>query len=144
MNTPKIFTLLCIGIAGSLVFWPMLNALLGIVLFVYWAIFMRKKFSSVRWKWILLFASLYMMVIIGYFYSANQDEALFKLQQKSALAMFPLVLGTAAGINKESCHAILLSFAWFTVLGCLFCFGYGTMHYINTGSTDMMHGYGMV
>jgi len=144
MNNPKIFTILCIGIAGSLVFWPVLNAFLGIVLFVYWAIFMRKNFSAERWKWILIFVSLYLLVIIGSFYSANENEALFKLQQKSAIAMFPLVLGTAAGINKENCHAILLSFAWFTVAGCLFCFGYGTVHFITTGSTEMMTGYGMV
>ncbi|HYE56618.1 MAG TPA: O-antigen ligase family protein [Chitinophagaceae bacterium] len=144
MNTPKILTLLGIGIAGSLVFWPVLNAFLGIVLFVAWLFFARKEFSAARLRWVLLFASLYLLVIVGYFYSANQGEALFKLQQKSALAMFPLVLGTAAGLNKNNAHAILLSFAWFTVLGCLFCLGYGTIHYISTGSTNMMHGYDMV
>jgi O-antigen ligase len=143
-NQEQVLTALSIGIAGSLVFWPLVTSFLSILLFVYWAVFARKSFTRPGVWLVLLFSSVYLLVIIGSFYSANTNEAMFKLQQKSALAMFPLVFGTAVALTSTAYHRILVSFAWFTMAGCLFCLGYGLMNLIQTGSAAKMYGYQMV
>lgn len=143
-NQEQVLTILSVGIAGSLVFWPLLTSVLSILLFVYWAIFAKKDFNKGRVKWILLFTSIYILAIIGSFYSRNTNEALFKLQQQSALALYPLVFGTAVAFTPAAYHRILTSFAWFTLAGCLFCLGYGLMNLALTGSPEMLYGYKMV
>ncbi|HEY0680623.1 MAG TPA: O-antigen ligase family protein [Chitinophagaceae bacterium] len=141
----QVLTALGIGICMSLIFLPILTSILSIVLFVYWSLFAQKDFSLNRRMWfVLLFCSLYLLVIIGSLYSANSDEAIFKLQQKSALALFPLVFGTAVAFTTMAYHRILLAFTWFTLAGCLFCLGFGIMHLIQTGSPNMLYGYEMV
>lgn len=143
-NQQQVLFLLGAAIGGSLVFLPLLTAWFSIFLFVYWALFATKDFSGRRMPMVLLFFSLYLLVIIGSFYSGNKEEVLFKLQQKSALGMFPLVFGTAAAFTSTVYHRILTAFAWFTLAGCLFCLGYGLTHLIQTGSAEMMYGYQMV
>jgi O-antigen ligase len=143
-NQEQVLTALSVGIAGSLVFWPLMTSVLSILLFVYWAVFATRRFNRPGWGLILLFSSLYLSVIIGSFYSANTDEAMFKLQQKSALTMFPLVFGTAVALTGVAYHRILILFAWFTLAGCLFCLGYGLVHLIQTGSPARLYGYQMV
>ncbi|MGB8191196.1 MAG: O-antigen ligase family protein [Chitinophagaceae bacterium] len=142
----QVFTALGAGITGSLVFLPLLTSFFSIFLFLYWAILATKKFSSNqnRLLLVLLFSSIYVLAIIGSFYSANTGEALFRLQQKTPLALFPLVFGTSVAMNKEVFHRIFISFVWFTLAGCLFCLGNGLMSYIQTGSTQMLHGYQMI
>lgn len=142
-NQQQVITALAIGIAGSLVFLPIATSILSITLFVYWAVFATKRWTSSKWL-VLLFAFMYVLVIIGSFYSANSGMAMFKLQQKSALAMFPIVFGTAAALTGAAYHRIFISFAWFTVAGCLFCLGYGLMHLVQTGSPESLYGYQMV
>jgi len=143
-NQEQVLTSLAIGIAGSQVFWPLLTSFLSIVLFVYWAILAKKDLHKQRLKWVLLFASLYILAIIGSFYSANTNEAMFRLQQKSALALYPLVFGTAVAFTSAAYHRILISFVWFTLAGCLFCLGFGLMNFILTGSPEKLYGYQMV
>lgn len=142
----QVFTVLGAGIAGSLVFWPLLTSFLSMLLFAYWALFATKRFSfdGYRMPLVLLFSSLYVLALVGYFYSANTEEALFRLQQKTALAMFPLVFGTATAFTKIAFDRIFLAFAWFTAAGCLFCLGNGLVVFLQTGSAEMLHGYNTV
>jgi O-antigen ligase len=142
----EVFSVLGAGIAGSLVFWPLLTSFFSILLFVYWALFATKDFSfnGYRLPLVLLFSSMYILVLIGFFYSANTDEALFRLQQKTALIMFPLVFGTATAFNRNVLDRIFIAFVWFTTAGCLFCLGNGLMTFIETGSAEMLHGYNIV
>ncbi|HYF31102.1 MAG TPA: O-antigen ligase family protein [Chitinophagaceae bacterium] len=141
-----VFTILGAVIAGSLVFWPLITSWFSIALFGYWLVAATKDFSAGNHKrsFIILFASLYVLAIIGTLYSANMDEALFKLQQKSAIAMFPLVFGTAVAVNAAVCHRIFLAFAWCTLAGCLICLGNGLIYFFQSGSAEMLHGYPMV
>ena len=143
-NQEQVITALSAGIAASLIFWPLITSFLSILLFVYWAIFATKRFNRPGWWLILLFSSLYLLVITGSFYSANSNVSMFKLQQKSALAMFPIVFGTAAALTGMAYHRILTLFAWFTLAGCFFCLGYGLMNFIQTGSPTRLYGYQMV
>jgi O-antigen ligase len=143
-NQQQVLTVIGIVIAGSLVFWPLATATFSIILFMYWAIFASKSFSREGSWLVLLFASLYLLAIIGSFYSANISATMFKLQQKSALALYPLVFGTAVALRGEAYHRILLSFAWFTLAGCLFCLGSGLVTLVQTGSAEWLYGYQMV
>lgn len=142
----QVFSVLGAGIAGSLVFWPLMTSFFSMLLFVYWALFATKNFSfnEYRLPLVLLFSSIYVLALIGFFYSSNRDEALFRLQQKTALAMFPLVFGTAAAFNKVVFDRIFVAFVWFTTAGCLFCLGNGLMTFIKTGDATMLHGYNTV
>ena len=83
----KIFTILGIAIAASLVFWPLLTSVASLALAAYWLFGATKKYpqDSDRRLFMVLFTSLYILALIGTLYSANKDEAFFKLQQKSAL-----------------------------------------------------------
>src|SRR5437764_10897471 len=86
-NHQAVYSFICIGITSSLIFWPLLNSIFCVLLFAYWLIIPAKKFSlnSVSIKRAILFAALYIPVIIGCFYSSDTGEAAFLLQQKSAL-----------------------------------------------------------
>lgn len=141
-----VFTVLGSLIAGSLVFWPLLTAVSSIVLFVYWLFVADKRFKMEKGRLalLILFVLMYLLAIIGTFYSANTDEAWFKLQQQSALALFPLVFATAVAVNTTVCHHIFLAFAWFTLAGCMACLGYGVFHFISSGSPESLHGYSLV
>jgi O-antigen ligase len=145
-NQERVLTVLGMGIAGSLVFWPVLNSILGITLFVYWLLVVKKEFSLKQQKGrlVVLFVLLYVLAMAGYLYSANTGEAWFKLQQQSALAMFPIVFGTSLTFTRNVQKNILFSFVWFTFAGCLFCLGNGLFHFVQTGSPNMLHGYSMV
>jgi hypothetical protein len=142
----NVFTVLGVIIAGSLVFWPLLTSIASIAMFAYWLTAATKTFSLDRRRltFLIVFMSLYALAIIGTFYSANKEEALFKLQQQSAIGMFPLVLATAVAVNASVCHRIFLGFAWLTLAGCVVCLGNGLIHLLQTGSAEMMHGYRMV
>ncbi len=143
----QVFNWLCIGLAGSLVFWPLLNSIFAILVFLFWIFFMKK-----RWDWknrdvqlVCLFIALYLLVLIGTSYSSNMKEAIFKIQQKSALLIFPIVFGCTASVQKSwSQKKILLWFSGFTILGCGVCWGNGLLYFFKTGNTDLLHGYGMV
>ena len=141
-----VFTIFGIVIAASLVFWPLLTSVASLLLFAYWLLGAKKNFSlsGDRLLFLVLFVSLYFLAIIGTFYSANTDEAFFKLQQKSALILFPVVFATAVAIDVKVCHRIMIAFAWLTMMGCLVCLGNGVYYFIANGSTAALHGYPMV
>ena len=142
----RIFTIFGVVIGGSLVFWPLLTSVASLALLAYWLFAATKNFSfgGHRWLLLFLFTSLYILALIGTLYSANKDEALFKLQQQSALLLFPVVFATSVAIDAVACHRIMLAFAWLTLAGCIICLGNGIFYFLSSGSTEMLHGYPMV
>ncbi|MBC7851710.1 MAG: O-antigen ligase family protein [Chitinophagaceae bacterium] len=141
----QVYEICCIGIAGSLIFWPLASSLLSIILSAWWFFLTWPKTSSPRTRWLVfLFSAFYILVLAGTFYSANRAEALFKVQQQSALFVFPLIFGFSRVITDSSFRRILKSFAVFTVLGCSTCLIYGAYAWMRTGSTTHLYGYEMV
>ncbi|MBC7903782.1 MAG: hypothetical protein H7Y27_10175, partial [Gemmatimonadaceae bacterium] len=142
----KVYTVLGVALAGSIIFWPLLNSILTITIFVYWLLFDKKQFdlSTTRTRWVLLFISLYLLVVGGYFYSTNTEEALFKLQQKLPLLIFPLIFGMGKGLAKETASRILYAFAIFTFIGAVICIVAGLITFFQTGVTVGLRGYDMV
>ena len=142
----SVYNIVCIGIAGSLVFWPLLSVLLIIFLTVYWLLFAKKIFNikEVRSKLVLLFCALYLPLIIGTLYSENMDGAITQLRIKLPFLILPVILGCTDILNKRIYHNIFRSFAVFTFAGCVYCLGAGFVNYIQSGSTEQLHGYPMV
>jgi O-antigen ligase len=144
-NHQAVYSFICIGITSSLIFWPLLNSIFCVLLFAYWLIIPAKKFSlnSFTLKRAILFAALYIPVIIGCFYSSDTGEAAFLLQQKSALLIFPIVFGSLP-INALLKNKILWTLIFSTTLGCIFGLVQGTDHFLLTGELNGLHGYSLV
>jgi hypothetical protein len=134
------------GIVISLLFWPLLNSICSLGLFLYWLFFSKKEFSlsAGKSRWIILFSMLYLLVITGTFYSGNMHEALFKLQQKSALLLFPVVMGTSSAITPAVFRRTLSALVWSTFLACLYCIIHGIYIFFRDGTTAQLSGYPMV
>jgi O-antigen ligase len=142
----SVYNIVCIGIAGSLVFWPLLCFVLIIFLSVYWLLFAKKTFNikEGRYKLVLLFCALYLPVIIGTLYSENLDGAITQLRIKIPFLVLPVIFGCTDILNKRIYNNIFRSFAVFTLAGCVYCMGAGFVNYIQNGSTEQLHGYPLV
>lgn len=141
-----VYEWLCIGIVVSLIFFPIGVSILGIGLFAFWLISTvpagRAKTSHPGL--VILFSSLYILVLIGILYSENLPNALFKAQQKSALAFFPLVLGYSQVLTAESARKIQVSFVLSALVACLYCLSIGLIQFFRTGSTNYLNGHPLV
>ena len=135
----KIFEWLCIGIVYTLLFWPAGNSGFIILLAVYWLFFQKKFFhlSSGRTKFMLLFASLYLISVVGLLYTSNVEDGLFRLQQKSAILFLPLVFGTIL-IAPKTYHIIRIHFVIATSLAALISLAYGLIQFFQTGNSAMV------
>jgi O-antigen ligase len=136
----------CIGIVVSLIFFPISVSILGIALFLFWLLMTvpAGRAKSSKPGLVILFSSLYILVLIGISYSQNLPYALFKAQQKSALAVFPLVLGYSRVLNAESVRKIQVSFVVSTLLACLYCLCIGLIHFFRTGEINLLNGHPLV
>ncbi len=141
-----IYSVLCMGIAISLVFWPLLNSLFCMALFAYWLFFTKKTLKpyKARRRWLVLFGSLYAGVVISVVYSANLHEAAVNLQQKSALLLFPLVFASSSALTSKVINRTSRAFTWATCIGSLTCLLFGVYYVFTTGSFHYLRGYDMV
>jgi O-antigen ligase len=142
----QILTILCIGIVVSLIYWPLLNSILAILTFAYWLFFLKKKFvlRSVRGSLVIIFTITYLLIAIGYFNSSNTEEALFRMQQKIPLLIFPVIFGTIKFDYAQFLRRILWSLSIATVSGCAVCLLYGLYAYLDTGNIKLLFGYELI
>jgi O-antigen ligase len=141
-----IYSILCSGIAAGLVFTKVYDTLFCIVLVAYWLFFVKKEFSTRRNKswFVILFCSLYLIMIVSAFYSGNSKAALFKLQQKSAILFFPLVFGLSSAVTPAVWKRTFSVFTWSAFIGCVYCILRGIYLFFKNGTTDQLHGYNIV
>ena len=90
---------------------------------------------------ILSFSVLYIFYLIGLLYSSNFDYALFDLEVKLSLLLFPLVFST---IDQSifTPRRIVYVFAVFIAgcfIGTLVCFGNAVYNFIQTNSVDYFY-----
>lgn len=116
----EIYTWLSVGIVYSLVFWPLLNSMCIIGLFVFWCLVSRKTlaFNQPQKLLLIVFLSLYLIGLIGMFYTENRNEGIFRLQQKLPLLLFPLMYGTTNVPDGKMRGKICLHFIIATTLAC--------------------------
>lgn len=145
-NAGKVYNAVCISLAASLVFWPLLSSILLIFLSAYWIVFVQKKIllSRTRYRLVLLFCLLYLPVIIGTFYSSDIKEAFTQLRIKVPLLAIPVIFGFSNVLNTRIYNNILRSFVGFTLLGCVVCIVAGFITFVESGSADHLHGYELV
>jgi O-antigen ligase len=145
-NEELIFSGFLIGIAVSLIFWTLLNSILCLAFLTYWLFFVKKKFvwGNLKSRWIILFSLLYIIVVMGSLYSANTEESIFKLQQKSAFLFFPLILGTSRVLSPKLLESTLNAFSLAVLTGCIFCYGLGVYYFFKTSQSQDLYGYNLV
>ncbi len=131
-----------IGIAITLTWWPLLNSIFCLVFFGIWLLFSAKKLiTKKKLLLILLFSSLYLLAILGLFYSENTQEAFISLQHKSPLLLFPVAFGLSSIYSKKTIEIILYAFSVAFALFCFYCIGKGLIILFSTGSYTYLTGY---
>lgn len=137
-----IYTALCIGIVYTLVFWTLLNSILCLTMAGFWLVFTSKKvaLSDRRKKLILLFASIYLLLLAGLLYTADMEEGLRLVQLKSAILLFPVIIGTTNILTPKTTRLILLHFLIATSIACVAGFVYGSIQYFKSGNPIMLTG----
>jgi O-antigen ligase len=145
-NEELIFSGFLVGIAVSLIFWTLLNSILCLSFLAYWLFFVKKEFAweDSKSRWIVLFSLLYLVVVIGSFYSANKEETIFKLQQKSAFLLFPVILGTSRALSPKLLESTLNAFSLAVLAGCVFCYGLSVFYFFRTSQIQDLYGYSLV
>lgn len=120
-------SILVIGIAWS----PFLISLSQAILLVNWILEgnFRYKFKILfHRKAVLIFLSVFILHIIGIFYSTRIDAALMDIKIKLPLFIFPLVIGSTKTLSyshlKIILHFFLATITISTILSVLALFGY--------------------
>src|SRR4051812_12963984 len=142
----RVFGFLFGSIAASLIFWPLLNSICCILTFIYWLVFVNKRFHAgeTRGRFMILCCLLYILALIGSLYSHNKAEAVFKLQQKIPLLIFPLIAATSTSVNARTVNKTLSIFTWSTLAGCMVSIIIGTYYYLLLPDVSYPYGYTLI
>ncbi len=130
-HEPTVYLIFCVGIVYSMFFWPLLNSISCISLGVYWLLFSGKSFpwKTKKFRLVILFISLYFVSIIGIFYTANLPRGFFRLQQQSAILLFPLVFGCSNVMSPKMLRTIFSHFILATIIAALLGLAHGFLRY---------------
>lgn len=142
-NQRKGFLVLSGAVAASVPLPPGFNSVTTILLFLFWLVFLPKKFDSERLKWIVLISSLVWIALIGMTYTQNVDEGLFRLQQKSLLLAYPLVFGTVAFAWKTERSGIAAVFVVVIFAACITALVRGIFYWAEQHSTAHLFSHGL-
>ena len=143
--TEKLFTYLGIAIAITLVWWPLLNSICCILFFASWFFIADKSFfTNKRTGYTILFSSLYIISLIGFFYSSNKEEALFRIQQKIPLLLFPFVFASSNLLSKKGVYKIMYAFSFSFAAFCIYCIGKVLLSFFENGDFTNFTGYNLI
>jgi O-antigen ligase len=109
-----------------------------VVFLVVSAVFFYKRISFIKFKNIklpLLFILFYLLHVIGLFYSSNSDYALFDLEVKASLLIFPLVLSFTPALDKENLSKVINAFIQGCFIAIMICFIAAVYRYQYTAET---------
>ncbi len=141
-NEPQCYGFLCAGIVYSFVSWPLLNSIFCILLFIYWLIFSKKTFdiNSRSTRLMVLFCSLFLVSLAGMLYTSNTAEGASRLQEKSAILIFPLIFGTTSFLHTGLLKKIGGHFVIATLITALCGLLYAGVHLAGTGAINSITG----
>lgn len=136
----RIFEWVCIGIVYTLLYWPLLNAILCITLAGLWLLMAPKKFdlSTLPGKLVILFIGLFLIEVIGLFYTENKKEGINTIQLQSAILLFPVIFGTSPILKNISVYKVLSHFTFATVSSCIIGLAIALFRYSQSGELDML------
>ncbi|MBI4931494.1 MAG: O-antigen ligase family protein [Bacteroidetes bacterium] len=83
----------------------------------------------------LLFISLYLLYVIGLFYSENYEYGLKDLEIKLSLLVFPLIYFSSDKFKKEQLKSVFRKFIYGCLTASAICIGYATYQYFITQYT---------
>ncbi|MFH1003907.1 MAG: O-antigen ligase family protein [Bacteroidota bacterium] len=132
-------TIFLVCLTASIVTLPFsirANSIFIILLVICWLLkdSMKEKISYIRNPLFILFISLYIVHLIGMFYTFNIQQGFFELEKKLSLLIFPLILGTTAKIKYEDVQKILYYFVASCIIVSVFCLLYAGYRTISSGS----------
>ena len=84
-------------------------------------IFLRKESKRSFNALLFLFIGVYFMHLLGWFKADNSHEAIFELQKKASIFLFPFLLCYSTSLTFEQCKTILLSFVFGCLLAVVIC-----------------------
>ncbi|MEN8775966.1 MAG: O-antigen ligase family protein [Polaribacter sp.] len=121
-NINQLSTQIVLGLIFGLVLFPSLGKTYVIIVFgltiLIKAIKLKKRFNT---KIFLQNGSLYLLILLTFFYSENQNNAFFLLQTMSSLIIFPLIFSMFDKNDFIKSYKNLKSFFWIYIAAiCLF------------------------
>jgi O-antigen ligase len=135
---------LAAGISATVIWLPIINAVLCIAFVVFWVYQSRFRFRFQHISLVLLLISFYLLTAISFFYSDNISEALRILQLKLPLLLFPLVFASGVNWTKEQIRLLLILFSWSVGVFCIVTISNAIMTALSSGNAQDLFGYSII
>jgi len=137
-----IYKWLLIAIVYSMLLFSYITSVLVFALFLIWLLFSKKSFepSAPKTRFMILFASLYFVFIIGLFYTENFKASISTFEAKSGLLIFPLIFGTTTIFDRSLFEKITTQFLIATTIAGVADILYGAYNSFQTGSFEFLTG----
>ncbi|MBS4065230.1 MAG: O-antigen ligase family protein [Chitinophagaceae bacterium] len=132
------------GIAVTMIWLPLINAMLCILFFLLWAYYQRFRFTITDKPHFFLFISVYLITAISFFYSHNKSEALRILQLKLPLLIFPLVFASGLDWTKEQIRLLLILFSLSVGVFCIVTISNAVTITLSSGNAQDLFGYSIL
>lgn len=142
----KILIIICSGIAFTISFNTIINTVLCLALLLFWIVFQEKKLvlKSIESKLLFILSAFFILTVVGILYSTNTKEALFRIQQKTALMFFPLIFSTLITDFNKLFEQIKKYFILGILISCIYCLINSVLIFYHTKSTTSLSGYDFV
>lgn len=139
----KLFIWTSAAIAFTIPFNTAINSVFSITIIGYWLIFKEKEIKLNKNSIISFFllSSYFILSILGLIHTENYHEALFRIQQRTAIILFPIVF---IFIKMDYSKLYDISIKYFrlgVLLTCLYCIGYSIIKYIDSGNVEHFFGH---
>lgn len=132
------------GIAVTMIWLPLINAILCILFFLLWIYYQRFRFTIKNKPQFFLFISVYLITAISFFYSHNKSEALRILQLKLPLLVFPLVFASGLDWTKEQIRLLLILFSLSVGVFCIVTISNAVTIALSSGNAQNLFGYNIL
>jgi len=90
-------------------------------------------------KYVALFFSLYLLLVVGALFSPKPSEASQELLLKVPFIVWPLLLSTAIGLRKKSLDLLFKLFISSSILMLVFALGFATYRYANGANGSVFY-----
>jgi O-antigen ligase len=135
---------LAAGVAATIIWLPIVNAVLCIGFFAAWLFASHLRLKVLNNSQFLLLSSVYLITAISFFYSGNVSQAVQILQLKLPLLIFPFAFASGIVWKKVQVKLLLLLFSWSVVVFCLCTIGNAMVQAFSAAATKALFGYNII
>lgn len=97
---------------------------------------LKDKLNSLHNKYFYLSISLYLLYLIGSFYSSNAKNTEFELVQKLSLILLPVLFFSEVSLENNFVFTVKKSFILGCILGSIICLLNAFLHYYHSRNAD--------